>query len=134
MDLFGYLLVALLVVYLHHRFRDDPRIVLYTAAGFGYILVGAIGAVIFLAAGPALLRDYAATAAAHSTAIAAIFTTLYQIVVVGFWQTLESIAGSVWLLRSGIYMYRAHRRALSIAPFTFGGLFLVLAAIHILGL
>ncbi len=132
-DLFGYLLVAPLVMYLHHRFRDNPRMVLYTAAGFAYILVGALGAVIFLAAGPMFLRDYVSAGGTQQTAITTTFTALYQIVVKGLWQTLESIAGGVWLLGSGINLYRARHRALSIAPFAFGGLFLVLAAIHLLG-
>lgn len=132
-DLFGYLLVAPLVVYLYLRFRDDPRMVLYTAAGFAYILVGALGAVIFLAAGPMLLRDYAPAGGAQQVAVTTTFTALYQIVVIGLWQTLESIAGGVWLLGSGINLYLARQRALSIAPFAFGGLFLVLAVIHLLG-
>jgi hypothetical protein len=132
-DLFGYLLVAPLVVYSSRRFREDPRIALYTAGGFAYILVGALGAIIFLAAGPMLLRDYASASGAGRAAIATTFTTLYQIVVVGLWQTLEGIPGGVWLLGMGINLYRARSRAVALVPFALGGLYLVLAGVRMLG-
>ena len=132
-DLFGYLLVAPLVAYLYQRFREDPRIVLYTAAGFAYILIGAMGAVLFLTAGPPLLRDYASASGVQRASIATTFTTLYQVVIVGFWQTLEGIPGGVWLLGIGVNLYRAKRRLLSLVPFAVGGVFLVLAAGRMLG-
>lgn len=135
-DLFGYLLVAPLVAYLYHRFRDEPRTVLYTAAGFAYILVGAIGAIIFLAAEPMLLRNYASASAtvAQRAAIATTFTALYQIVVVGLWQTLECIPAGVWLLGTGSNLYRGNRRALALVPFALGSLYLLLAAVRLLGI
>ena len=133
-DLFGYLLVAPLVAYLYHRFREDPRIVLYTAAGFASILIGAMGAIIFLTAGPPLLRDYASATGAQRASIATTFTSLYQIVVIGFWQTLEGILGGVWLLGIGVNLYRVKSRALSLVAFAVGGVFLVLAAGRMLGL
>lgn len=126
-DLFGYLLAAPLVVYLYHRFRDDPRMVLYTAAGFAYILAGALGAMIFISSGPALLRAYATAAGPERVAIATAFTTMYQIVVAGLWQTLEALPGGVWLLGAGLNMYRSGRRALAVLPFAFAALFLSLA-------
>lgn len=133
-DLFGYLLVAPLVAYLHRRFLDDPRIVLYTSAGFTYILIGALGAIIFLNAGPTLLRDYASATDAQRAAIATTFATIYQVVVVGLWQTLEGIPGGVWLLGIGSSLYRAKRRALSLVPLALGCLYLILAASRLLGL
>lgn len=135
-DLFGYLLVAPLVAYLYHRFRDDPRTVLYTAAGFAYILVGAIGAIIFLAAEPMLLRSYASASAtvAQRAAITTTFTALYQIVVVGLWQTLEGLPAGVWLLGTGSNLYRGNRRALALVPFALGSLYLLLAAVRLLGI
>lgn len=132
-DLFGYLVMAPLVVYLYYRFRDDPQIVLYTAAGFAFILIGAIGATIFLKAGPMLLRDYASATGAQRASITTTFTTLYQVVVVGLWQTLEGIPGGVWLFGVGKNLYRDNHRVLSILAFAFGGLLLILAAIRILG-
>jgi uncharacterized protein DUF4386 len=135
-DLFGYLLVAPLVAYLYQRFRDDPRTILYTAAGFAYILVGAIGAIIFLTAEPMLLRNYASASAteAQRMAITTTFTALYQIVVVGLWQTLEGIPAGVWLLGTGSNLYRGNRRALALVSFTLGSLYLLLATVRLLGL
>jgi hypothetical protein len=94
-DMFGYLLLAPLALYLHRRFHDDPYIDLYTAAGFAYILVGAIGAVIFATAGPTLMRDYISATEVQRASIVTTFSFLYQIVVMGFWQTLEGIPGAV---------------------------------------
>lgn len=126
-DLFGYLLVAPLVVYLYHRFREDPRMVLYTAAGFAYIFAGAFGAIIFLSAGPALLRAYSSAAGPERSVIATTFTTMYQVVVPGLWHTLEALPGGVWLLGVGMNLWRGSKRALAVLPFAFAVLFLALA-------
>jgi hypothetical protein len=126
-DLFGYLLATPLVVYLYHRFRDDPHIVLYTATGFAYILAGAFGAMIFVSSGPTLLRAYATAAGLERAAIATTFTTIYQVVVAGLWQTLEALLGGVWLLGAGLNLYRGGSRALAILPLAFAALFLALA-------
>ncbi len=132
-DMFGYLLLAPLALYLHHRFRDDPYINLYTAAGLAYILVGAIGAIIFATAGPLLMGAYTSGTAAQRASIVTTFSTFYQIVVIGLWQTLEGIPGAVWLLGVGTILYRDKRRVLSLVPLALGVLFLLIAVGRLLG-
>ena len=132
-DLFGYLLLAPLALFLRERFRQDPLIDLYTAAALAYILIGALGAVILAAAAPILIRDYTTADLAQRTSIATTFSTLNQIVSTGFWQILEGIPGGVWLIGLGISLYQAKRRMLSLVPFVLGVFLLLLAAGRILG-
>jgi len=132
-DLFGYLLLAPLVLYLRQRFRDDPLSDLYAVAGLSYILVGALGAIILASAGPMLIREYASADVAQRVSIATTFSSLNQIVSVGFWQTLEGIPGGVWLIGIGASFFQAKRRVLSLVPFLLGGFLLILAIARILG-
>jgi len=53
-------------------------------------------------AAPALIRDYVAASAAQKLAIVPAFATLYRVVVLGMWQTLETIPAAVWLLGTAI--------------------------------
>jgi hypothetical protein len=50
------------------------------------------------AAAPPLITAYAGASAASKASLEAVFTTLYRAVVVGMWQTLETIPAAVWLL------------------------------------
>lgn len=132
-DLFGYLLVAPLVAYTAQHFRDDPRDTLFTACGFAYVFAGALGACVFLAAGPQLMREYASATGAQRDSITTTFVTLYQLVVVGLWQILEAIPGGVWLVGIGLNLYRVRRRAAAVAPVALGSVLLLIAALRILG-
>jgi Domain of unknown function (DUF4386) len=133
LDLFGYLLLAPLALYLRQRFRHDPLIDLYTVAGLAYILFGALGAIILASAAPMLMRDYATASVAQRESIATTFATLNQIVSVGLWQILEGIPAGVWLIGIGTSVYHAKHRLLSFVPFALGGLLLLIAVGRILG-
>jgi hypothetical protein len=132
-DMFGYLLLAPLALYLHQRFRHDPLIDLYTVAGLAYILIGAIGAVILASAAPMLMRDYAVASVVQRESLATTLSTLNQIVSVGFWQILEGIPAGVWLVGIGASLYQAKHRVVSLVPFVLGGLLLLFAIVRILG-
>jgi hypothetical protein len=133
LDLFGYLLLAPLALYLHRRFRQDPLIDLYTVAALAYILFGALGAIILATAAPQLIRDYATANAAQRESIATTLSTLNQVVSVGLWQILEGIPAGVWLIGIGTSVYHAKHRLLSFVPFALGGLLLLIAVGRILG-
>jgi hypothetical protein len=49
-------------------------------------------------AAPPLITDYATATAAQKQALLPAFATLYRAVVLGLWQTLETIPATVWLL------------------------------------
>jgi hypothetical protein len=134
LDLFGYLLLAPLALYLHRRFRQDPLIDLYTVAALAYILFGALGAIILATAAPQLIRDYAtAASAAEQESIATTLSTLNQVVSVDLWQILEGIPAGVWLIGIGTSVYHAKHHLLSFVPFALGGLLLLIAVGRILG-
>lgn len=104
-DMVGYLALAPVVIYLHGRLSmalpDDLRrlglAALVTAAGLGFVLVGAIGAVLLGSVGPWLLEAPAADAAAHAAARVQ-FGALENAVIIGLWGTLELPLLATWLL------------------------------------
>ncbi len=104
-DLVGYLALAPVVLYLHGRLSaalpDDLRrlgmAALVTAAGLGFVLVGAIGAALLGSVGPWLLEAPAADAATHAAARVQ-FGALENSVIVGLWGTLELPLLATWLL------------------------------------
>ena len=132
-DMFGYLLLAVLVLYLRQRFHDVGLIDLYSVAGLASVLIGALGAAMFATAGPALIREYAAASASQRYALTTTLSTLNQIVSIGLWQILEGIPAGVWLVGIGTSLYHTGRRRLSLCAFVLGGLLLLLAATRILG-
>jgi hypothetical protein len=97
-DMFGYLSIAPVVVYLRARYSAARYADLFAAAGLALVVIGSIGAVSMAAAAPPLINDYAAATAAQKQAILPAFATLYRTVVIGVWQTLETIPAAVWLL------------------------------------
>jgi hypothetical protein len=97
-DMLGYLSLAPVVVYLRGRYSAARYIDLFAAAGLAVVVIGSIGAVSMATAAPALIRDYATASEAQRQAALPAFATLYRAVVLGMWQTLETIPATVWLL------------------------------------
>ncbi len=97
-DMFGYLSVAPVVVYLRDRYASARYVDLFAAAGLAVVIIGSIGAVSMATAAPALINDYVTASAAQKQALLPAFATLYRVVVLGMWQTLETIPAAVWLL------------------------------------
>jgi hypothetical protein len=97
-DMFGYLSIAPVVLYLRDRYAAAPYVDLFAAAGLAVVVIGSIGAASMATAAPAMINDYAAASAAQKHAIMPAFSTLYRVVVLGMWQTLETIPAAVWLL------------------------------------
>ena len=97
-DMFGYLSLAPVVLYLRTRYSGSPQIDLFAAAGLALVLIGSIGAAAMATAAPPLISGYAMATAAQKTALVPAFATLYRVVVLGMWQTLETIPAAVWLL------------------------------------
>jgi hypothetical protein len=97
-DMFGYLSIAPVVLYLRDRYASARYIDLFAAAGLAVVVIGSIGAASMATAAPALISDYIAASAAQKQMLLPAFATLYRIVVVGMWQTLETIPAAVWLL------------------------------------
>ena len=97
-DMAGYLSIAPVVLYLRARYSTARYADLYALAGLALVVIGSIGAVAMATAAPPLINDYATASAAQRQAVLPAFATLYRAVVLGLWQTLETIPATVWLL------------------------------------
>jgi len=97
-DMFGYLSLAPVVVYLRDRYASGRYVDLFAAAGLAVVIIGSIGAASMATAAPPMITDYVAASPAQRQALLPAFATLYRAVVLGLWQTLETIPAAVWLL------------------------------------
>ena len=105
-DMFGYLCLAPVVIYLRARYPIASLTDLFAAAGLAVVVIGSIGAAAMATAAPPMIDDFATATGAAKQALAPAFATLYRTVVLGLWQTLETIPWAVWLLGSA---YAARR-------------------------
>ncbi len=96
--MFGYLSLAPVVLYFRTRYSGSSHIDLFAAAGLALVVIGSIGAASMATAAPPLITGYGTATAAQKAALVPAFATLYRVVVLGMWQTLETIPAAVWLL------------------------------------
>jgi len=111
-DMFGYLSLAPVVVYLRARYASASFSDLFAAAGLAVVVIGSIGAVTMATAAPPLINDYATASGAAKQALVPVFATLYRAVVLGLWQTLETIPWAIWLLGNAFAARREGPRLL----------------------
>jgi hypothetical protein len=97
-DMFGYLCIAPVVLYLRDRYADARLINLYAVAGIALVVVGAIGDVVMRAAAPYLIRQYQVASPAGRHSIDFVFGVLYRGIVEGMWQTLVALLAAIWLI------------------------------------
>jgi hypothetical protein len=97
-DMFGYLCLAPVVLYLRDRYAGAQAINLYAIAGTAVVVIGSIGAVVMRAAAPYLIRQYQVASPAGRHSIDFVFGVLYRGVVEGMWQTLVALLAAIWLL------------------------------------
>src|SRR4029077_15430658 len=101
-DMFGYLCIAPVVLSLRERHASARLTRLYALARICLVVIGSIGAVVMATAAPYLIDQYHVASSGGKQSIALVFTALYRVVVVGMWQTLETIPGAVWLIGMAI--------------------------------
>ena len=119
-DMFGYLCIAPVVLYLRERHAGARFINLYAVAGIGLVVIGSIGAVVMATAAPYLIDQYHVASSGARQNIELVFTALYRAVVVGIWQTLETIPGAVWLIGTAIAIRRDAPRVVFFVMLLFG--------------
>jgi hypothetical protein len=101
-DMFGYLCMAPVVLYLRDRYAGAKLINIYAVAGIALVVIGSIGAVVMSTAAPYLIDQYQSAASAGRPSIELVFGVLYRAVVVGMWQTLETIPFAAWLIGTAV--------------------------------
>jgi hypothetical protein len=97
-DMFGYLCLAPVVLYLWDRHEGAAFIDLYALAGLALIVIGSAGAVVMSTSASPLIAGYSAASPTARPNVEVVFGAVYRAVVVGMWQTLETIPAAVWLL------------------------------------
>jgi len=122
------------------RARSPNWVLFYTSCGLGYILIGAIGAVILAAVHPPLINAYAQASADQRYVLETIFSTIWNMVFGGIWNILEAFLVGVWFLGIGLLL-RGEQRLFSIFSIILGisallgwlGIILDIEALALLG-
>ncbi|MEX0625538.1 MAG: hypothetical protein WD402_03235 [Chloroflexota bacterium] len=119
LDMAGYLVFALVVLYVGGRLQQGNALVVsaLTVGGLGAVLIGAVGAVLLATIGPSLLLEYATAPASTREAARVALEALGRGVAAGLWGTLELALLGAWLIGVGWQLRQAWPR--------FGGLALL---------
>ena len=120
LDLFGYYLLLLpAIFFVHSKLKSKTALApLFTSLGFGYVLIGAIGAAALAVIWPTLLEKYALATTAMREVYRADFLFSTDFVVKGLWNYLEVLLGGVWWLGVGYFLI--HQRGLKIMTLVLG--------------
>ena len=121
-DIAAYLCMAPVVLYLRSRYRAQRYADLFALAGIALVVIGSIGAVSMATAAPPLMREFATADDAHRQLLLPAFATLYRTVVVGMWQTLETIPAAIWLLGTAAAARRAGPRSVFVILLALGSI------------
>ena len=121
-DVFGYyVLLAPLALVLWNWLRPAGLLLvtLYTLCGLGYILVGAIGAIVLAAVEPPIIVQYAQASGAQREVLQSIFASFLNAVYLGLWNPLEALFAGIWWIGTG-WLLRHKRRALGVVSMLLG--------------
>ena len=122
------------------RARGPNWVLFYTSCGLGYILIGAIGAVILAAVHPPLINAYAQATVEQRYVLETVFRTIWNMVYRGIWSILDELLVGVWFLGIGLLL-RGEQRLFSIFSIILGisallgwlGIILDIEALALLG-
>jgi hypothetical protein len=105
LDLFGYYLLLLPVLFFLQRELDlkTPWASLLTSLGYGYVIIGAIGAATLAVIWPDLLIRHRDAPENIQLIVQEDFLLATNFVVKGLWNHLEVLLGGVWWIGVGIY-------------------------------
>ena len=122
LDMLGYYLPLLPVALFLWRWlgpRDPDWVLFYTSCGLGYILIGAIGAVILAAVHPPLINAYAQASVEQRPALETVFSAVWNMVYGGMWNILGELLAGIWFVGVGLLL-RGERRIFSIVTMILG--------------
>ena len=122
LDMGGYYLPLLPVALFLWRWlgpRDPDWVLFYTSCGLGYILIGAIGAVILAAVHPPLISAYSQSSVEQRPALETVFSAVWNMVYGGMWNILGELLAGIWFVGVGLLL-RGERRIFSIVTMILG--------------
>jgi hypothetical protein len=143
LDMFSYylpLLPVALFLWRWLRSRNPDWVLFYTSCGLGYILIGAIGAVILAAVHPPLINAYSQSSVEQRPVLETVFSAIWNMVYRGMWGILGTLLAGIWFLGIGLLL-RGERQIFSIFSIILGisallgslGVILGIEAIALLG-
>ena len=143
LDMLSYYLPLLSVALFLWRWlgsRNPDWVLFYTSCGLGYILIGAIGAMILAAVHPPLINAYAQASVEQRPILETVFSAIGNMVYRGMWGILGELLAGTWFLGIGLLL-RGERRIFSIFSIILGisallgwlGVILGIEAIALLG-
>jgi hypothetical protein len=120
LDMAGYYLLLLPVLFLFHRMMEQKTAwaSMFTSLGFGYILIGAIGAAALAVLWPGLIERYAVAPLHMQEVYRADFQLVTEFVAKGMWNYLEVLLGGIWWIGVGVFAIR--ERILKIVTIVLG--------------
>ena len=121
-DMLGYylpLLPVALFLWRWLRSRNPDWVLFYTSCGLGFILIGAIGAVILAAVHPPLINAYAQASVEQRPVLETVFSAVWNMVYGGMWNILGELLAGIWFVGVGLLL-RGERRIFSIVTMILG--------------
>ncbi|HSB93458.1 MAG TPA: hypothetical protein VLC28_10085 [Flavitalea sp.] len=108
LDMMGYYLLLIPVLFLFHRLMEQKTAwgSMFTSLGFGYILIGAIGAAALAVLWPGLIVRHAAAPLHMREVYRADFQLVTEFVAKGMWNYLEVLLGGIWWIGVGVFTIR----------------------------
>ena len=122
LDMFSYYLPFLPVALFLWRWlasKNPDWVRFYTFCGLGYILIGAIGAVILAAVHPPLISAYAQASVEQRPVLETVFSAVWNMVYGGMWNILGELLAGIWFVGVGSLL-RGERRIFSIVTMILG--------------
>jgi len=120
LDMAGYYLLLLPVLFLIHRMMEQKTAwaSIFTSLGFGYILIGAIGAAALAVLWPGLIERHAVAPLRMQEIYRADFQLVTEFVAKGMWNHLEVLLGGAWWI--GVGVFTVGQRILRVITITLG--------------
>lgn len=134
LDMFGYYLLLLPVIFYVHKQAKykSSWTSLVTFSGYGYVIIGAIGAAMLAAAWPSLIVKFRQAQPEHRQLYQELFLLTNELVVKGVWNILEMFLASAWWI--GVAFLVPVSRSLRITTVALGVACVVDAVGEMLGL
>jgi hypothetical protein len=108
LDMFGYYLFLLPVIFLLHRWIKDKSCWSYLVSfcGSSYVLIGALGASVLAAVWPSILSLYPKAEHEMQMILKTNFLFFNEMVYDGLWNLLEMFFAGMWWILTGIILYK----------------------------
>ncbi len=108
LDMFGYYLLLLPVIFMMHDWikKQTPWAGLISFSGLAYVLIGAIGAAILAVIWPNMLEAYPSAEPERQPILAASFSFANDMVYGGMWNLLELLLAGLWWIWTGLLLIR----------------------------